>query len=354
MKKQTSMIKTLKDDFQNITISKIISLSTFFLAFFSYIIANLTLLIEKGYTEAFGISNITFSLPFSSIFLYLILPIIFTLISVLIIITQKKDNIGSGINIYIAKFLCFFQIIFFFIFLYVLYIITDNSSLVSQIPLCLLCIVDSIIFFILYFKFEKHKILTFLNSWYGIILFVSTLSLFYFFILYFTFNDDSFSKMLTVFAIISSSLAVIPLYIMDELKIIKKISKNKKNRKKIKKKFYKIDSPFKCFCFFSIIIFLVFLFNPMNFKKYGRNLASSEICYSTTDSSINFKLHQNIDGFLIFKTKDNKNIAIGYKIYKKKSKEQNYTSINILKGYKYINLNNIEILEQKFKVNIQK
>ena len=141
---------------------------------------------------------------------------------------------------------------------------------------------------------------------------------------------------------------------MDELKIIKKISKNKKNRKKIKKKFYKIDSPFKCFCFFAIIIFLVFLFNPMNFKKYGRNLASSEICYSTTDSSINFKLHQNIDGFLIFKTKDNKNIAVGYKIYKKKSKEQHYTSINILKGYKYINLNNIEILEQKFKVNIQK
>ena len=115
MNNTKTMIKSLKKDFLKLSITKLVTIFTILIAFFSSLFASISSLIEKGYTEELRINNVTISLSSSSIFIYLFLPIVFTIITLVIIFTQKEDDITINFNTYIFKFLCFFQIAFFLV-----------------------------------------------------------------------------------------------------------------------------------------------------------------------------------------------------------------------------------------------
>lgn len=347
MNNTKTMIKSLKKDFLKLSITKLVTIFTILIAFFSSLFASISSLIEKGYTEELRINNVTISLSSSSIFIYLFLPIVFTIITLVIIFTQKEDDITINFNTYIFKFLCFFQIAFFWLIIYFLYIITTDISSITLIPAAIMSFIYLVIFSTFYIKFKKNNFINFLNKWYGILLSISCLTGVFYYLLKITFGDKDLSTMLSGFAIVCAISSIIPIYILDDLKFFKSV----KVRNKMRKIIHKSDSPAKCMKIFILISILLFLLNPYSFKNYGKNIIYSEAVYSTTKSSTYYSSQNNFDGYLVFKTNDNKYIAVEYKIAKKKSENEKRTYINILPGYRYININGIEILEQKFTVN---
>lgn len=158
MNNTKTMIKSLKKDFLKLSITKLVTIFTILIAFFSSLFASISSLIEKGYTEELRINNVTISLSSSSIFIYLFLPIVFTIITLVIIFTQKEDDITINFNTYIFKFLCFFQIAFFWLIIYFLYIITTDISSITLIPAAIMSFIYLVIFSTFYIKFHLNFI----------------------------------------------------------------------------------------------------------------------------------------------------------------------------------------------------
>ena len=99
------------------------------------------------------------------------------------------------------------------------------------------------------------------------------------------------------------------------------------------------------------------LFSIFNFGELGENALSFENTYTKIESPIKFQSHKDADGYLLFKTINQKNIALAYKKCDKKgniSKNSKGNYIKILKGYKYIDLDSLEVSEQNYTIKVNK
>lgn len=102
---------------------------------------------------------------------------------------------------------------------------------------------------------------------------------------------------------------------------------------------------------------LFYLALTFNFGELGENALSFENTYTKIESPIKFQSHKDADGYLLFKTINQKNIALAYKKCDKKgniSKNSKGNYIKILKGYKYIDLDNLEVSEQNYTIKVNK
>ena len=129
------------------------------------------------------------------------------------------------------------------------------------------------------------------------------------------------------------------------------------DKEKLKEIFVSPDSPF--FCMFTIIVVTTFIsfFSIFNFGELGENALSFENTYTKIESPIKFQSHKDADGYLLFKTINQKNIALACKKCDKKgniSKNSKGNYIKILKGYKYIDLDSLEVSEQNYTIKVNK
>ena len=108
----------------------------------------------------------------------------------------------------------------------------------------------------------------------------------------------------------------------------------------------KIDSPIWMLIVTVIIFYMLFAITfSFDLRSIGTNILNEQDFFTKIESNINYESNSNADGYLLFETTDKKYVAIGYK---KDAKD--ITKIHILKGYKFIDINNIEVTEQEFRI----
>ena len=166
------------------------------------------------------------------------------------------------------------------------------------------------------------------------------------------FNDKYFAIITNVYIFVLSFFPFGSIGCIDTVNIIKQADKEK-----LKEIFVSPDSPF--FCMFTIIVVTTFIsfFSIFNFGELGENALSFENTYTKIESPIKFQSHKDADGYLLFKTINQKNIALAYKKCDKKgniSKNSKGNYIKILKGYKYIDLDCLEVSEQNYTIKVNK
>lgn len=99
------------------------------------------------------------------------------------------------------------------------------------------------------------------------------------------------------------------------------------------------------------------LFSLLNFEDVGRSAATFESTYTEINAGVEFESHKNADGYLLFKTTNKKNIAIAYKKCDEEGKvlkEAKGNYIKILKGYKYVDLDDLELSEHNYTIKVNK
>lgn len=331
----------LKEKIKNITIDTMITVISSSFVLLSFLFTFVKNQFEKGYSESLYINNITLSIPISSVLFQISIPIIIGIFFITIFVKQSKDNIPTSLAVFFMKFLCCFQILFVISIIYAWLLILKNdllSTLSYLYPLIISTIVSIILFFFIYkkentnkFNKVKYFVLSILVEVVHIICFFCTL------------NDLSLSILIAYLTVLMSLIPVAQMFLRKDTTFNNNVNDNSSQFNKF---IEKIDSPIWMLIVTVIIFYMLFAITfSFDLRSIGTNILNEQDFFTKIESNINYESNSNADGYLLFETTDKKYVAIGYK---KDAKD--ITKIHILKGYKFIDINNIEVTEQEFRI----
>lgn len=268
---------------------------------------------EKGYSEGLYINNITLSISISSALIQISIPFIISIFFITIFVKQTKDNIPSSLLVFFIKFLYCFQILFVISIIYTCLLVSEGNQvelLLSLIPIIIAAVVVGIIHFTCFLI---------------------------------VFEDLSFSLLLVYFTLIMSLIPVTQMFLRKDTTFNNNVNNGPS---RINEFIKKIDSPI-CMIILTIIIFYVLFAITFAFdlRSIGTNILKEQDLFTKIESNINYNSNSNADGYLLFETTDKKYVAIAY------VNDTSDNEIKILKGYKFIDIDNLEVTEQKFKIN---
>lgn len=157
------------------------------------------------------------------------------------------------------------------------------------------------------------------------------------------FEDLSFSLLLVYFTLIMSLIPVTQMFLRKDTTFNNNVN-NSPSR--INEFIKKMDSPI-CMIILTVIIFYVLFAITFAFdlRSIGTNILKEQDLFTKIESNINYNSNSNADGYLLFETTDKKYVAIAY------VNDTSDNEIKILKGYKFIDIDNLEVTEQKFEIN---
>lgn len=294
---------------------------------------------EKGYSEGLYINNITLSISISSALIQISIPFIISIFFITIFVKQTKDNIPSSLLVFFIKFLYCFQILFVVSIIYTCFLVSEGNQvalLLSLTPIIIAAIMSGIA---LYFIYKKEN--TFSKKLHTTAAVVIEIIHFACFLI--VFEDLSFSLLLAYFTFIMSLIPVTQMFLRKDTTFNNNVN-NRSSR--INEFIKKIDSPI-CMIILTIIIFyvLVAITFAFDLRSIGTNILKEQDLFTKIESNINYNSNSNADGYLLFETTDKKYVAIAY------VNDTSDNEIKILKGYKFIDIDNLEVTEQKFKIN---
>lgn len=296
---------------------------------------------EKGYSEGLYINNITLSISISSALIQISIPFIISIFFITIFVKQTKDNIPSSLLVFFIKFLYCFQILFVISIIYTCFLVSEGNQvelLLSLISIIIAAIISGIA---LYFIYKKENTSKFSKKSYTIVAVVVGIIHFTCFLI--VFEDLSFSLSLVYFTLIMSLIPVTQMFLRKDTTFNNNVN-NSPSR--INEFIKKIDSPI-CMIILTVIIFYVLFAITFAFdlRSIGTNILKEQDLFTKIESNINYNSNSNADGYLLFETTDKKYVAIAY------VNDTSDNEIKILKGYKFIDIDNLEVTEQKFNPN---
>lgn len=305
--------------------------------------------IYSGYSKALKLTSIIVSLPLISLISELIIPTFLSLFFISIIKNQVKEKMTQNKRLYYFKVSCCLQVYFYVLYFILIKLITKIKYNFCMFISMLILFFVLLLFASLYFK--NNWIAKNIDKKYGLCL-TLVLYILYGICIMLLFNDKYFAIITNVYIFVLSFFPFGSIGCIDTVNIIKQADKEK-----LKEIFVSLDSPF--FCMFTIIVVTTFIsfFSIFNFGELGENALSFENTYTKIESPIKFQSHKDADGYLLFKTINQKNIALAYKKCDKKgniSKNSKGNYIKILKGYKYIDLDSLEVSEQNYTIKVNK
>ena len=305
--------------------------------------------IYSGYSKALKLTNIIVALPLLSLISELVIPTFVSVFFISIIKKQTKEKIPKNKRLYYFKVLCCLQVYFYVLYSVLIKLITKIKYNFCMYISMLLLFFILLLFASLYFK--NNWIAKNINKKYGLCL-PLVLYILYGICITLLVNDKSFAIITNVYIFVLSFFPFGSIGCIDTVKIIKQT-----DTKKLKEVFVSPDSTF--FCMFTIIVVTTFIsfFSIFNFEELGKNALSFENTYTKIESPIKFQSHKDSDVYILFKTINQKNIALAYKKCDKKGNISNDSKgnyIKILKGYKYINLDTLEVSEHNYTIKVNK
>lgn len=312
--------------------------------------------IYSGYSKELKITDVIVSMPLTSLFIELIIPAFLLLFFVVLILKQIKETMPENFPLYYFKISCCLQVYFYIIFIILRRLILNETfSILTGISI-FICILIVIRFFSLYYI--NNGLIKKINEAQGAkrkrleIKYICHLYIAYSLCIWLIIPDLSFTVQIVVIIALLSVVSYGNFFSIDNINFIRDF-----DDKILEKYFFTYDSPFYCMYTILCILIVGFLFFKLNFEDVGRSAATFESTYMEINAGVEFKSHKNANGYLLFKTINKKNIAIAYQKCDEEGKVSKYAKgnyIKILKGYKYVDLDDLEISEHNYTVKASK
>lgn len=309
--------------------------------------------IYNGYSKSLKLTNIIVSIPLTSLFIELIFPAFLFLFFIVLILKQiEEETAPDDYLLYLFKTSCCLQIYFYIIYIILIHLLSIETNIIFTIINRLICLLIIIIFFSLYFRNNRLIKKFNENGKLPKIIYICFLYLAYSLCIYLLFFDLFFSFQTSLMILVLSFVSYCNLFSIESIKFIINL-----DFKELKKYFFPFDGPFYCMCVVICVLVVGILFSYFNFENVGRSIVTVKSTYTEIASGIEFEFHKDANGYLLFKTIDHRYIAIAYKKENAKnhdSNKQNDEYITILEGYKYVDLNNLEIANHDYIVEVDK
>lgn len=302
-----------------------------------------------GYSNGLKLTNVIVWIPLNFLIVGLLIPAFLALFFISIIMKQLNEIAPKSIKLYYFKASCCLQVYFYVIYTILIYLLTDTKYDAYMCVSFIICALTVIVFFSLYFKnCPLADLLT--TNWGFVVIIVLYVTYGVCIQLLLSISSITFGTIVLVGMI--SYAPYVSIYSMDGIRDLKQI-----DIENLKKYFVVPDSLFSCMNIIIVLSIIGGTLYMLNFEDVGKNILIFENTYTEIESPIEFETHKNADGYLLFKTIDQRHIAIAYKRCNKKDKNADDTYknyIKILKGYKYVELDNLEISEHNYAVKVDK
>lgn len=313
--------------------------------------------IYSGYSKELKLTDVIVSMPVTSLFIELIIPAFLLLFFVVLILKQIKETMPENFQLYYFKISCCLQVYFYIIFIILRHLILNETFSISTGFSIFICILIVIRFFSLYYR--NNGLIKRINEAQGAmriigleIIYICLLYAAYFLCIWLIIPDLSFTIQIVLIIALLSGIACGNFFSIDNIKFIRNF-----DDKVLEKYFFPYDSPFYCMYIVMCVLIVGGLFSLLNFQDVGRSATTFESTYTEINAGVKFESHKNADGYLLFKTTNKKNIAIAYQKCNEKgkvSKDAKGNYIKILKGYKYVDLDDLEISEHNYTIKASK
>lgn len=305
--------------------------------------------IYSGYSKGLKLTNLISWIPLSTLFKAIFIPSILFLYFFILTIRQIKESPYQGDQLYFFKVSCCLQINFYIIFAILIFLIEGKSFDIYALISMMVCFVIIALFFSLYFK--RNWLVKIINEKFGW-KHILVLYAIYAFCMQLLLSNQNYSIEITLSVAGYSLISWAIIHFINNIKSTEEISKEE-----LEKNFFSFDGLFFCMFIILSVLFCGLLIYSLNIEDAGKSALSHENTYTEIESGVEFESHKDADGYLLFKTISQKNIAIAYKKCDKdgnpsKNAKGNY--IKILKGYKYVDLDDLEISDHNYIVKVDK